>query len=80
MLKMRLARFGKKKQPTYRVVIADARATRDGAVVDVIGHYNPRTEPSTIEIDGDKARDWLHKGAQPTDRVSRLLAAKGIER
>ena len=80
MLKMRLARVGKKKQPTYRVVIADARAARDGAVVDVIGRYNPRSQPKLIEIDPDKARDWMQKGAQPTDVVSRLLRSQGIER
>jgi small subunit ribosomal protein S16 len=78
LLKIRLARVGKKKQPTYRVVIADARAKRDGAYVEIIGHYNPRTEPNTFEIDEDKARDWLHKGAQPTDRMHRLLATKGL--
>jgi small subunit ribosomal protein S16 len=78
LLKIRLARVGKKKQPTYRVVIADARAKRDGAYVEIIGHYNPRTEPNTFEIDEDKARDWLHKGAQPTERVHKLLATKGL--
>jgi small subunit ribosomal protein S16 len=78
LLKIRLARVGKKKQPTYRVVIADARAKRDGAYVEIIGHYNPRTEPNTFEIDEDKARDWLHKGAQPTDRMHRLLATRGL--
>lgn len=80
MLKIRLSRVGKKKQPTYRVVIADARAARDGAVVAVIGRYNPRSQPKLIEIDGDKARDWMRKGAQPTDVVSRLLKSQGIER
>jgi small subunit ribosomal protein S16 len=80
MLKIRLARVGKKKQPTYRVVVADARAARDGAVVEVIGRYNPRSQPKQIEIDGEKARDWMNKGAQPTDVVSRLLKSQGIER
>jgi small subunit ribosomal protein S16 len=80
MLKIRLSRVGKKKQPTYRVVVADARAARDGAVVEVIGRYNPRSDPKLIEIDGDKARDWMQKGAQPTDVVSRLLKSQGIER
>jgi small subunit ribosomal protein S16 len=80
MLKIRLARVGKKKQPTYRVVVADARAARDGAVVEVIGRYNPRLVPKTIEIDADKARDWMQKGAQPTQVVSRLLKQQGIER
>jgi small subunit ribosomal protein S16 len=71
---------GKKKQPTYRVVVADARAARDGAVVEVIGRYNPRLVPKAIEIDADKARDWMQKGAQPTQVVSRLLKQQGIER
>ena len=80
MLKIRLARMGKKRQPTYRVVIADARKPRDGAFVEIVGHYNPRTEPTTFEVDADKIRDWLTKGAQPTERVGKLLAAKGISR
>jgi len=78
LLKIRLARVGKKKQPSYRVVIADARAPRDGAYVEVIGYYNPRTEPMTFELDEDKARDWLRKGAQPSERMHKLLAKKGI--
>jgi small subunit ribosomal protein S16 len=78
LLKIRLARVGKKKQPTYRVVIADARAKRDGAYVEIIGHYNPRTEPNTFEVDEDKARDWLRKGAQPTERMHKLLATRGL--
>jgi len=80
LLKIRLSRVGKKKQPTYRVVVADARSARDGKVVEVIGHYNPRTEPTTFVCDADKARDWLTKGAQPTERVARLFAKSGIER
>lgn len=80
MLKIRLSRIGKKKQPVYRVVIADARAARDGAYVDIVGHYNPLTEPTTIEFDADKVRDWLSKGAQPTERVAKLLAKQGISR
>lgn len=78
MLKIRLARVGKKKQPTYRVVVADARAKRDGKYVEIIGQYNPRTEPNTFVIDEDKARDWIAKGAQPTDRMHKLLATVGI--
>jgi small subunit ribosomal protein S16 len=78
LLKIRLARVGKKKQPTYRVVVADARAPRDGAYVEIIGHYNPRTEPNTFVIDEDKARDWIRKGAQPTDRMHKLLATVGL--
>ena len=80
MLKIRLARVGKKKAPSYRVVIADARAPRDGRYVEIVGHYNPRTEPTTFEVDADKVRDWLSKGAQPTERVEKLLNSKGISR
>ena len=80
MLKIRLARVGKKKQPTYRVVIADARAPRDGAYVEIIGHYNPRTDPTTFEVDAEKVSDWLRKGAQPTERVEKLLNKRGIGR
>jgi small subunit ribosomal protein S16 len=78
LLKIRLARVGKKKQPTYRVVVADARAKRDGKYVEIIGHYNPRTEPNTFVIDEDKARDWMAKGAQPTERMHKLLATVGL--
>jgi small subunit ribosomal protein S16 len=80
MLKIRLARVGKKKAPSYRVVIADARAPRDGRYVEIVGNYNPRTEPNTFEVDADKVRDWLNKGAQPTERVQKLLAGAGISR
>ena len=80
MLKIRLARVGKKKAPTYRVVIADARAPRDGRYVEIVGNYNPRTEPTMFEVDADKVRDWLNKGAQPTERVQKLLNSKGISR
>jgi small subunit ribosomal protein S16 len=80
LLRIRLSRVGKKKQPSYRIVIADARAARDGAVIDVIGRYNPRSQPKLIEIDGDKARDWMRKGAQPTEVVSRLLTSQGIQK
>lgn len=78
MLKIRLARVGKKKQPTYRVVVADSRAPRDGKYVEIIGQYNPRTEPNTFVIDEDKARDWMRKGAQPTERMQKLLATVGL--
>ncbi|HLF71196.1 MAG TPA: 30S ribosomal protein S16 [Dehalococcoidia bacterium] len=78
MLKIRLSRIGKKKQPFYRVVVADARKPRDGAYVEIIGHYNPRTEPTTFDIDADKVRDWLAKGAQPTLIVDKLLARQGL--
>jgi small subunit ribosomal protein S16 len=78
LLKIRLARIGKKKQPTYRVVIADARAPRDGKYVEIVGSYNPRMEPTTFVIDEDKVKDWLHKGAQPTMIMHKLLAKQGL--
>ncbi|MCL5292764.1 MAG: 30S ribosomal protein S16 [Actinobacteria bacterium] len=77
-VKLRLSRVGAKKQPYYRVVAADARAPRDGRFIEVIGRYNPRTEPSTIEIDKEKALSWLSKGAQPTDQVKNLLKITGV--
>ena len=77
MVKLRLMRMGKKKQPTYRVVAADARAPRDGRFIEIVGHYNPRHEPSTIVIDNDKALAWLRKGAQPTETVRKLLEVSG---
>lgn len=78
MVKIRLRRIGAKKQPTYRFVVADARAPRDGRFIEILGHYNPRTEPRTVEVDETKAREWLAKGAQPSDTVRRLFAEKGI--
>ena len=75
---MRLTRVGSKKNPIYRVVAADSRAPRDGRFIDIVGRYNPQTEPSLIELDEAKVKDWLSKGAQPTDAVARLLKAKGI--
>jgi small subunit ribosomal protein S16 len=80
VLKIRLSRVGKKKQPSYRVVIADARAARDGAYIEIVGHYNPRTDPTTFVVDADKVNAWLWKGAQPTERVEKLLAKQGITR
>lgn len=76
-VKLRLMRMGKKKQPTYRVVAADVRSPRDGAFIEILGSYDPRREPSEIRIDNDKAVSWLSKGAQPTDRVRRLLEISG---
>jgi small subunit ribosomal protein S16 len=70
--------MGKKGQPTYRVVAADARAPRDGRFLEAIGRYNPRTEPSTIEIDEEKALAWLRKGAQPSEAVAKLLQITGV--
>jgi len=70
--------MGAKKQPTYRFVVADARAPRDGRFIEILGHYNPRTEPRTVVVDETKAREWLAKGAQPSDTVRRLFAEKGL--
>jgi small subunit ribosomal protein S16 len=78
MLRIRLTRKGAKNQPHYRVVVADQRAPRDGAFVDIIGHYNPRTKPVTLVIDKDKALDWLSKGALPSETVGQLLVKEGI--
>jgi small subunit ribosomal protein S16 len=77
-VRIRLRRTGGKKQPSYRVVVADARSPRDGRFVESIGHYNPRTDPPTFEINEERARYWLSKGAQPSDAVARLLEKKGI--
>jgi small subunit ribosomal protein S16 len=70
-------RMGKKKQPTYRVVAADARSPRDGRFIEIVGHYDPRRDPSVIVIDNDKAVAWLKKGAQPTETVGKLLKISG---
>ena len=77
-VKIRLMRVGKKKQPTYRVVVADARSPRDGRIIETIGHYGPRDEPSHVQIDGDRALAWLRQGAQPTEQVQKLLAVTGV--
>jgi len=73
MLKIRLRRMGAKFQPHYRIVVADARAPRDGRFVSILGYYDPRTNPATIHLDGDQVQAWVHKGAQPTDAVIGLL-------
>jgi small subunit ribosomal protein S16 len=78
MVKIRLRRMGAKKQPTYRFVVADSKSPRDGKFLEILGHYNPRTEPKTLEVDMEKAKEWLAKGAQPTLTVQRLFAEKGI--
>jgi small subunit ribosomal protein S16 len=72
-VKLRLTRVGKKKQPTYRVVAADGRSPRDGRFIEILGHYDPRQEPSVVSIDTAKADEWIAKGAQPTERVAKLL-------
>ena len=76
-VKIRLTRMGKKKQPSYRVVVMDSRKQRDGKYIEQIGRYEPRQEPSLIEIDNARAVDWLQKGAQPTDRAKKLLEISG---
>lgn len=78
MLRIRLRRVGKKKQPAYRLVVADSRAPRDGAFIETIGTYNPLTDPATITVNEEKARDWISKGAVPSDRVVKILASQGI--
>ena len=77
-VKIRLARHGSKKAPFYRIVVADARSPRDGAFIDRVGTYNPRTNPSDIRVDAEKAREWLGKGAQPTDQVRKILEISGV--
>ena len=77
-VKLRLTRVGSKKNPIYRVVAADSRSPRDGKFIEIVGRYNPQTDPSTIELDEAKIKEWLAKGAQPTESVSRLLKAKNI--
>jgi small subunit ribosomal protein S16 len=76
-VKLRLTRVGKTKQPEYRIVAADSRSPRDGRFIEILGHYNPRTDPSTLSVDNDKAVKWLRQGAQPTDRVRKLLQISG---
>jgi small subunit ribosomal protein S16 len=77
-VKIRLMRVGKKKQPTYRVVVADSRSPRDGRFIEIIGQYAPRAEPSVVKIDSDRALHWLNNGAVPTESASKLLEISGI--
>ena len=77
-VRMRLARIGSKKNPIYRVVVADSRSPRDGRFIEIVGRYNPQTDPSTIELDEAKVKDWLAKGAQPSDPVAKLIKVAGI--
>jgi small subunit ribosomal protein S16 len=77
MVKIRLMRVGKRKQPSYRVVVADSRSPRDGRIIEAIGHYHPRQEPSEVVIDSDRAVHWLQQGAQPSDAVKKLLRISG---
>ena len=76
-VRLRLTRVGKKKQPTYRIVAADARSPRDGKYLEIVGTYDPRREPSAITVDNEKAVEWLKKGAQPSERVEKLLKVSG---
>jgi small subunit ribosomal protein S16 len=78
MLKIRLRRTGAKKQPAYRLVVAESTAPRDGTFLENLGHYNPLTHPTTFVVKEDRVREWLQRGAQPTERVTRLLQAQGI--
>lgn len=78
MVRIRLRRVGAKGQPSYRIVVADSRSPRDGRFIEIIGNYNPRTEPSTINIDREKALSWMAKGAQPSDSVYSLMARTGL--
>ncbi len=77
-VRIRLTRVGATKQPSYRVVVADARSARDSRAIETLGHYNPRTEPVEFKVDADKARAWLANGAQPSDTVARLFKQAGI--
>ena len=77
-VKIRLRRMGAKKAPFYRVVVADSRYPRDGRFIEEIGYYNPMTEPATVKIDADKAKQWIANGAQPTDTVKSLLKKNGV--
>ena len=77
-VRIRLTRVGATKQPTYRVVVADSRSARDSRAIETIGHYNPRTDPIELNIDADKAKAWLAKGAQPSDTVRRLFKQAGV--
>ncbi len=76
-VKLRLTRVGKTKQPQYRIVAADARSPRDGRFIEILGQYNPREEPSLINVDNDKIVKWLSEGAQPTERVAKIITISG---
>ena len=78
-VRLRLTRIGGRKNPIWRVVVADQRAKRDGRVIEIVGHYNAQTDPSTITLNEERVRDWLARGAQPTDTVRKLLRIQGIQ-
>ena len=77
-VRLRLTRIGSRKNPVWRVVVADQRSKRDGRVIETVGHYNAQTNPSTIKLDEERIRDWLARGAQPTETVQKLLRIQGI--
>jgi small subunit ribosomal protein S16 len=79
MVRIRLRRVGSRRNPVWRIVVADRRSPRDGRTIETIGHYNPQSDPSVIEVDAERARHWLDHGAQPTGTVATLLRTKGIE-
>ena len=78
-VRLRLRRIGSHKNPVWRVVVADQRSKRDGRVIETVGHYNAQTNPSTIKIDEERARNWLARGAQPSETVRKLLRTQGID-
>lgn len=78
MVRIRLRRVGGKKQPSYRIVATDKESPRDGRFLEILGHYNPRTEPPTVEVNEDRLYEWLAKGAQPSESVQRMLTAAGV--
>ena len=78
-VRLRLTRIGGKKDPVWRLVVADQRSPRDGRVIEIVGHYNAQTNPSTIKVDEEKIREWLSRGAQPTGTVKKLLRTQGIQ-
>jgi small subunit ribosomal protein S16 len=78
MLRIRLWRMGKKHQPSYRIVVMDSRSPRDGGYIEQLGHYNPRAEPATVEINTEKVAKWIKNGAQPSEPVSRMLRNLGV--
>ena len=78
-VRLRLTRIGGRKDPVWRVVVADQRSKRDGRVIEIVGHYNAQTNPSTIKVDEERVREWLSRGAQPTGTVKKLLRIQGIE-
>jgi small subunit ribosomal protein S16 len=78
-VRLRLTRIGGRKDPVWRIVATDQRSKRDGRFIEILGHYNAQTDPSTIKLDEDKVRGWLERGAQPTDQVRKLLRTQGID-